>query len=34
LPDVELTAGEDVLTGEGTFEEDTVRVRLRKTGSG
>jgi hypothetical protein len=34
LPDVEFTAGEDVLSGEGTFEEDTVRLQLRKTESG
>lgn len=33
IPDVEFTAGENVLTGEGTFEEDTVRLRLRKTAS-
>lgn len=33
IPDVQFTAGENVLTGEGTFEEDTVRLQLRKTGS-
>lgn len=29
--DVEFTAGRNTLTGEGTFEEDTVRLELRKT---
>jgi hypothetical protein len=32
IPAVEFTAGEGTLTGEGSFEEDTVRLVLTRTG--
>lgn len=41
IPEIEFTAGRDTLVGEGTFEEDRVRLELRRvqgatlgTGSG